>query len=160
MLRRHLNFRPISHRFICSFANPSFQDLNGSYYVLKHDNFKSVEVQGWTPLKKLMFLHWILRPTFTTLLGKRRAISHWMAVPKNHGKCKSATISLHRGDSLSMSCIVCSTVNSRSGSVNCNSATIRWGRKRVSPKYSIQKREFFFFFLSVLIYLWCLLKHV
>ena len=30
-----------------------------------------------------------------------------MAVPKNHWKCKSATISLHRGDSLNMSCIVC-----------------------------------------------------
>ena len=32
-----------------------------------------------------------------------RAISHLMAVPKNRGKCKSATISLHRGDSLSAS---------------------------------------------------------
>ena len=85
MLRRHLNFRQIFHRFTSSFANPSLQDLKGSYYVLKHDNFKSVEVQGWTPLKILMFLPWTLRPTFTTLLGKRRAISHWMAVPKTAG---------------------------------------------------------------------------
>ena len=58
-----------------------------TYFVLKCDNFKSVEVQGWTPLKILIFLHWTLRPTFTTLLGKRRAISHWMGVPKNRGKC-------------------------------------------------------------------------
>ena len=29
MLRRHLNFRQISHRFTLSFTNPSFQDLNG-----------------------------------------------------------------------------------------------------------------------------------
>ena len=72
-----------------------------TYYVLKYDNFKSVEVQVWTQLKILIFLHWTLRPTFTTLLGKRRGISHWMGVPKNRRKCKSATISLHRGDSLS-----------------------------------------------------------
>ena len=77
-----------------------------TYYVLKYDNFKSVEVQGWTPLKMLIFLHWTLRPTFTTLLRKRRAISHWMGVPKNRGKCKSAKISLHRGESLSMSSVV------------------------------------------------------
>ena len=42
------------------------------------------------------------------LLGKRCAISHWMglAVPKKQGKCKSATISLLCGDSLSLSYIV------------------------------------------------------
>ena len=74
-----------------------------TYYVLKYDNFKSVKVQGWTPLEILIFLHWTCRPTFTTLLGKRRAISHLLAVPKNRGKCKSATISLHRGDLLSAS---------------------------------------------------------
>ena len=33
------------------------------------------------------------------------------------------------------------TASSRSGSVSQNSATIRWGRRRVSPKYSDQKRE-------------------
>ena len=33
MLRRHLNFRQISHRFTSSFANPSFQDLNGSHIM-------------------------------------------------------------------------------------------------------------------------------
>ena len=76
---------------------------NTAYYVLKYDNFKSVEVQGWTPLEILIFLHWTCRPTFTTLLGEHRAILHLMAVPKNRGKCKSATISLHRGDSLSAS---------------------------------------------------------
>ena len=94
MLRRHLNFHQISHRFTSSFANPLFQDLNGSHimYWNIYDNFKSVENQGWTPLKILIFLHWTLRPTFTTLLGKCRAFSHWMAVPKNRGKCKSATI--------------------------------------------------------------------
>ena len=31
MLRRHLNFRQISHRFTSSFTNPSLQDLNGSH---------------------------------------------------------------------------------------------------------------------------------
>ena len=92
MLQRHLNFRQIPHRFSSSFVNPSFQYLNGSH--IKYNNFKSVEVQGWTPLKTLIFLHWTLPPTFTTLLGKRRAISHWMGVQKNRGKCKSATISL------------------------------------------------------------------
>ena len=30
MLRRHLNFRQISHRFTWSFADPSLQDLNSS----------------------------------------------------------------------------------------------------------------------------------
>ena len=45
MLRRHLNFRQISHRFAWSFANPSFQDLNGSH-VLKYDNFESVGVHA------------------------------------------------------------------------------------------------------------------
>ena len=81
-----------------------------TYYVLKYDNFKSVEVQGWTPLKILIFLHWTLRPTFTTLLRKCRAISHWMAVPKKCGKCKSVTISLHSSDSSSVSCIICAHV--------------------------------------------------
>ena len=52
--------------------------------IEKYDNFKSVEVQGWTPLKILLFLHWMLRPTFTTLLGKCRAISYWMGVPKKN----------------------------------------------------------------------------
>ena len=33
MLRRHLNFRQISHRFTSSFTNPSFQDLNGSHIM-------------------------------------------------------------------------------------------------------------------------------
>ena len=55
MLRRHFNFRQISHRFTSSFANPSFQDLNGSHNVLKYDNFKYVEVQGWTPSKYWYF---------------------------------------------------------------------------------------------------------
>ena len=32
-LRRHLNFRQISHRFTSSFTNPSFQDLNGSHFI-------------------------------------------------------------------------------------------------------------------------------
>ena len=33
MLRRHMNFGEISHRFTWSFANPSFQDLNGSHIM-------------------------------------------------------------------------------------------------------------------------------
>ena len=33
MLWRHLNFCQISHRFTSSFANPSFQDLNGSHIM-------------------------------------------------------------------------------------------------------------------------------
>ena len=33
MLRRHLNFRQISHRFALNFTNPSFQDLNGSHIM-------------------------------------------------------------------------------------------------------------------------------
>ena len=45
------------------------------------------------------------------LLGKHRAISHWMGVPKNRGKCKSVNIWLHRGDSLSMSSVVWQVVN-------------------------------------------------
>ena len=98
----------LSHRFTSNFVNPSFSVSERlTYNVLKYDNFKSVEVQCWTPLKILIFLQWTLRPTFTMLLGKPRAISQWMGVPKNGGKCKSATISLHRGDSLSMSSVVC-----------------------------------------------------
>ena len=106
MLRRYLIFAKFLKVYI-EFCLSLFSISERlTYYVLKYDNFKSVEVQGWTPLKILIFLHWTLRPTFTTLLGKRRAISHWMGVPKNRGKCKSATISLHRGDSLSMSSVV------------------------------------------------------
>ena len=33
MLRRHLNFHQISHRFTLNFTNPSFQDLNGSHIM-------------------------------------------------------------------------------------------------------------------------------
>ena len=33
MLRWHLNFRQISHRFTWSFADPSLQDLNGSHIM-------------------------------------------------------------------------------------------------------------------------------
>ena len=33
MLRRHLNFRQISHWFTLNFTNPSFQDLNGSHIM-------------------------------------------------------------------------------------------------------------------------------
>ena len=33
MLRRNLNFRLISQRCTSSFANPSFQDLNGSHIM-------------------------------------------------------------------------------------------------------------------------------
>ena len=88
MLRWLLNFHKISHRFTSSFVNPSFQYLNGSHIrpmywnmiILNPSRFK-VE----PPLKILIFLHWTLRPTFTTLLGRRRAISHWMGVPKNRG---------------------------------------------------------------------------
>ena len=50
-----------------------------------------------------------------------------------------------------------STASSRSGSVSQNSATIRWGRKGVSLKYSVrklQKRECCWTFLN---YPWCLL---
>ena len=103
-LRRHLNFRKVSHRFTSSFTNPCFQDLNGShimYWTMMILNPSRFKVEP--PLEILIFLHWTCRLTFTTLLGKRRAISHLMAVPKNREKCKSATISLHRGDSLSAS---------------------------------------------------------
>ena len=93
-------------RYYNNRRSSDFERFVLTYYALKHDNFKSVEVQGRTPLKILIFLYWTLRPTFITLLGKRCGISHWMGVPKNHGKCKSATISLHHGDSLSMSSVV------------------------------------------------------
>ena len=66
-----------------------------TFYVLKYNNFKSVWVHSWTPLKILIFLHssWDLcRSTLNTPLGKRRAIWHWIAVPKTRGKCESATI--------------------------------------------------------------------
>ena len=104
MLRRHLNFRQISHRFTSSFTNPSFQDLNGSHIIYWNMMIWNPSRFKVEPHSKL--LHWTCRPTFTTLLGKRRAISYLMAVPKNRGKCKSATISLHWGDSLSASATV------------------------------------------------------
>ena len=43
-----------------------------------------------------------------------------MGVPKNRGKCKSATISLHRGDSLSMSSVVWA-LSRGAGSAQCRS---------------------------------------
>ena len=56
MLRRHLNFRQISRRFTSSFANPSFQDLNGSHVMFWNMIiFKFVEFQGWTHSKYWYF---------------------------------------------------------------------------------------------------------
>ena len=101
-LRRHLNFRQISHRFTSSFTNPSFQDQNGSHImywnmmILNPSRFK-VE-----PHSKYWYFC-IERVDLLSLRfsGKRLAISHLMAILKNRWKCKSATISLHRGGSLS-----------------------------------------------------------
>ena len=90
-------------------TNPSFQDLNGSPIMYwKYDNFKSVRVHSWTPLKILYWYFCIQVENYFSLCfsGKRCAISHWMAVPKNRRKCESATTLLHRGDSLSLTCIV------------------------------------------------------
>ena len=92
MLLRHLNFRQVSHRFTSSFANPSFQDLNGSHImhwnmiILNPSRFK---VEPHSKYWYFCIERWdLLSLRFSE---KRRAISHWMAVPKNRGKCKSAT---------------------------------------------------------------------
>ena len=61
-----------------------------TYYVLKYDHFKSVEVQGWTPLEILIFCikHWDLHvlslpsrktPCYFTLNGC--AVTHWAYPP-------------------------------------------------------------------------------
>ena len=101
-LRRHLNFRQISHRprFTSCFTNPSFQDLNGSHImywnmmILNPSRFK-VE-----PHSKYWYFC-IERVDLLSLRFSENAVL--MVVPKNRGKCKLATISLHRGDSLSAS---------------------------------------------------------
>ena len=103
---RHLNFHQISHRFARSFANPSFQDLNGSHIMywnmitLNPLRFK-VEPHSkywYFCFEVETYFHYASRktPCYITLNG---------CVEKP--KCKLATISLHFGDSLSLSCIVC-----------------------------------------------------
>ena len=97
---------------------PLFSIWAAHIYNVLNYNFKSVEVQGWTPLKILIFLHWTLRPTTFHYVSRKtpsRAISHWMGVPKTRGKCKSATTSLHYGDSLSMSSVVWTSTASHKG---------------------------------------------
>ena len=49
------------------------------YYVLKYDDFKLSSQLN--PTQKTDIFAFKLRPTFTRLLGKRRAISHRIAVP-------------------------------------------------------------------------------
>ena len=107
MLRQHLNFRQNFliglHRVL---SIPLF-NIWTAHIICIEIWFKSVKVLGWTPLKILIFCieRWNL--LLLRFSEKCRAISHWMGVPKSRGKWKSATISLHRGDSLSMSSVVC-----------------------------------------------------
>ena len=98
MLRRHLNFRQISHRFTSSFTNPSFQDLNGS--LIMYWNMIILNPSRFKVEPHLKYWYFCIERVD---LLSRRAISHLMAVPKNGGKCELATISLHRSDSLSAS---------------------------------------------------------
>ena len=74
-----------------------------TYYVLKYDNFKSVGVHSWTSLKILIFLHssWDLYFHYAS-----RKTPCYFTLNGCAAKCKSATTSLHRGDSLSLTCIV------------------------------------------------------
>ena len=76
------------------------------YYAL---NMITSNPSGFTvePHSKYWYICIEVETYFTTLLRKCRAISHWMAVRKNRGKCESATISLHRGNTLNLTCIVC-----------------------------------------------------
>ena len=162
MLRRHLNFRQISHRFTLSFVNPSFQYLNGShimywnmiilnpsrfkvephskywyffierietyfYYASRKTpcyfqgsiNFLGYLILDWSPdlwfelyLCLIVFLCF-LSPTSSKYRWLKRVEKNFLGYfklngcGKNHGKCKSATISLHHGDALSMSSVVC-----------------------------------------------------
>ena len=80
----------------------------GRYYNnnRRSSDFERPQGSRLNPTQNTDILHWTLRPTFTTLLGKCRGISYWMGVPKHREKCKSATISLLCGDSLSMSSVV------------------------------------------------------
>ena len=92
MLRRHLNFRQISHRFTWSFCKSHFSRFERlTYYVLKYDYFFNLSRFKVEPHSKYGFFALVLRPTFTTLLAKRRAFSHWMAVPKTSKQTNKQT---------------------------------------------------------------------
>ena len=107
MLRGYLNFRYISHKFTSSFANPSFQDLNGSHImywnmiILNPSRFKVEPTQNTFCIERWDLLS--LRFSGNAVLCH---IEWPCPKKKNRWECKSATISLHYGDSLSKFCIV------------------------------------------------------
>ena len=107
MLRRHLNFCQISHRFILSFVNPSFQYLKGSHImywnmiILNPSRFK-VEPQSkywyfcierWDLLllrfsenAVLFHIEWVCRKTagnFNWSPYRYTAVTHWTCPPSS-----------------------------------------------------------------------------
>ena len=64
----------------------------------------------------------------------------WRNTSRGGGECKLSKIYDSLLESPSSSSRTPQPVSSGSGSVSCNSATIHWGQRRVSPKYLVQKR--------------------
>ena len=107
MLRRHLNFRQISHRFTSSFANPSFQDLNGSdiiywnmiisnpsrFKVEPHSKYWYFCIERWDLLSLsfsenavLFHIEWLCRKTAGNVNQppyRYTAVTHWACPPSS-----------------------------------------------------------------------------
>ena len=107
MLRRHLNFHQVSHRFTSSFVNPSFQYLNGSHImywnmiILNPSRFK-VEphskywyfcIERWDLLllrfsenAVLFHIEWVCRKTAGNVNWspyRYTAVTHWTCPPSS-----------------------------------------------------------------------------
>ena len=112
MLRRHLNFRKISHRFTSSFANSSFQDLNGSHImywnmiILNPSRFKFEPhskywyfcIERWDLLSLrfsenavLFHIEWLCRKTAGKVNRppyRYTAVTHWACPPSSEGDAR------------------------------------------------------------------------
>ena len=144
-------------RFTWSFANPSFQDLMGSH-IMYWDNFKSIEVHSWTPLKILIFLHssWDLSLRFS----ENAVLFHieWLC-RKTAGNVNRPPLSLHCGDSLSLTCI--DRLQGLKLLFFFLFLSIYFGRERVAKypeKHSHVKLTLMLFCVKVVNFCWYLLK--
>ena len=106
-VRRHLNFCQISHRFTSSFANPPFQDLNGSYImywnmIISNPSWFEVEphskywyfcIERWDLLSLrflekavLFYIEWLCRKTAGNVNRppyRYTAVTHWACPPSS-----------------------------------------------------------------------------
>ena len=117
-----LNFHQISHRFIRSFVNPSFQDLNGSYIMYwniinlnpSRFTFEPHSKYWYFCIQIEAYFHYASRktPWYFTLNGcAENPREMWIGrhiVTRRYIKVALLLLLLYyRGDSLSLTCTVC-----------------------------------------------------